>query len=203
MGILIVTSYLIAGLSPVLLPQLHLSPHESSPQNFLISAHPAGFSPQVSGESGPSLGNLIQRECQSVPNGIGVPAFQPGIEKKDVFRMLGTPNKTSRGYWPNTRAVSYELIPEQISLGFLFDRNSERIRQTEASFTPQVDTQLVAITLNGMLGCKLNEEIHKGLQKVQQKTSPRYSFSLGFLQGVIEWQTDERLYIGIWEADLH
>lgn len=203
MGILIVTSYLIAGLSPVLLPSPLLFQSQAVQQNFLLSAHPAGFSPKTPDDSGPSLGSLIERECRNVPSGIGVPAFQPGIEKKDVVRMLGTPSKTSRGYWPNTRAVSYELIPEQVSLGFLFDRNSERIRQTEASFTAEVDSQLVVLTLNGMLGCKLNQEIQQGLQQVQQRVSRQYSFTLNSLKGVIEWQKGDRLYIGIWEEGLH
>ena len=203
MGILIVTSYLIAGLSSVLLPPPQLFPLEMPQQNFRISAHPAGFTPKDTGDSGPSLGTLIERECRNVPSGIGVPAFQPGIERKDVLRMLGTPTKTSHGYWPNTRAVSYELIPEQISLGFLFDKNSERIRQTEASFTSEVDIQLISMTLNGMLGCKLNQEIQQGLQQVQQRVSQQYSFTLNSLKGVIQWQKGDRLYIGIWESGLH
>lgn len=202
MGFFIVTSYLIAGLAPVLLPSPLLCQLVVQ-QKILLWAHPAGFSPQISGDSGPSLGTLIERECRNAPTGIGIPGFQPGIEKKDVMRMLGTPSKTSRGYWPNTRAVSYELIPEQVSLGFLFDKSSERIRQTEASFTSEVDAQLVVLMLNGMLGCKLNQEIQQGLQQVQQKLSQQYSFSLNSLQGVIEWQQGNRLYIGIWESDLH
>lgn len=205
MGILIVTSYLIAGLSPVLAPS-PLLPQlipKVVQKNFLLSAHPAGVSPTVTEGSGPSLGTLLERECRDVPNGVGIPAFQPGIAKQDVLRMLGTPTKSSGGYWPNTRAVSYELIPEQVSLGFLFDRQSERIRQTEASFTSGFDSQLVVLTLNGMLGCKLNEKIQQGLQQVQQKKTRQYSFTMDFLEGIIEWHQGDRLYIGIWEADLH
>lgn len=203
MGILFVTSYLIAGLSPVLLPSPLLPQSPVIPQSFLMAAHPAGLMPTTSDDSGPSLGSLIERECRNAPSGIGIPAFQPGIEKKDVLRMLGTPSKTSRGYWPNTRAVSYELIPEQVSLGFLFDKKSERIRQTEASFTSEVDFQIMVMTLNGMLGCKLNQEIQQGLQQVQQKVSQQYSFTLNSLKGVIERQKGDRLYIGIWESGLH
>ena len=117
--------------------------------------------------------------------------------------MLGVPTGTAQGYWPNTRAVFYELIPNQVSLGFLFDRQSERIRQTEASFTFGVDSQVVLLTLNGMLGCKLNEQIEQGLQQVRQGESRQYSFTLDSLKGVIERQKGDRLYIGIWEAGLH
>ncbi|MBD0344223.1 MAG: hypothetical protein ICV63_05210 [Coleofasciculus sp. Co-bin14] len=146
---------------------------------------------------------MIQQQCQDFPTGVGIPAFQPGIVKKDVLRMLGAPTGITRGYWPNTRAVYYELIPDQVSLGFLFDRQSERIRQTEASFTSSVDSRLVSLTLNGMLGCQLNEQIEQGLHQVRQGETRQYSFSLNSLKGVIEWQRSNRLYIGIWEADLH
>jgi hypothetical protein len=203
MGIIIVASYLIAGLTPVLRPSPLLFQSGALSQTFLLSAHSAGFPPTFSEDAEQALGRLIERECREAPSGIGIPAFQPGIEKKDVLRMLGTPNKTSRGYWPNTRAVSYELVPDQVSLGFLFDRQSERIRQTEASFTSQADSQLVVMTLNGMLGCKLTQEIQQGLQQVQQKLSQQYSFSVNSLKGVIEWQKGDRIYIGIWQSDLH
>lgn len=151
----------------------------------------------------PSLGELIEKQCRDVPIGIGIPGFQPGIPKNDVIRMLGIPSKTSSGYWPNTRAVSYQLIPDQVSLGFLFDKASERIRQTEASFTGVVDSQLILVTLDGMLGCQLNDPIKSGLEKVQNRQSHRYSFNLGSLEGVIERDRTDRIYIGIWEADLH
>ncbi|MEW6497591.1 MAG: hypothetical protein AB1589_34575 [Cyanobacteriota bacterium] len=198
MGFFIVTSYLIAGLSPASLPSPLLPSLEVKQTAF---SNPVLFPPKSSEES--ELGDLIERQCREFPRGIGVPAFQPGISKKDVLQMLGVPTRSSRGYWPNTRAVSYELIPDQVSLGFLFDKNSERIRQTEASFTSQVDSHLVVLTLNGMLGCKLNEEIQQGLQQVQQRVSRQYFFSLDSLKGVIEWQNGNRLYIGIWEAGLH
>jgi serine/threonine-protein kinase len=134
---------------------------------------------------------------------VGIPAFQPGIAKADVVRMLGFPTGTARGYWPNTRAVFYELIPDEVSLGFLFDRTTERIRQTEASFTSTVESRLVSLTLNGMLGCRLNDQIQQGLQRVWQRETQQFSFTLGSLKGIIQRQKGDRLYIGIWEADLH
>ncbi|MEQ8957129.1 MAG: hypothetical protein RLP02_04270 [Coleofasciculus sp. C2-GNP5-27] len=146
---------------------------------------------------------MIETRCREVPTGVGIPAFQPGISKEDVMRLLGAPTGTARGYWPNTRAVFYELIPDQISLGFLFDRNSLRIRQTEASFTTEVDSQTVLLTLNGMLGCKLNQQIQQGLEQVWQRQSQQFSFQLDYLEGVIERQQGGRIYIGIWEEDLH
>jgi hypothetical protein len=203
MGILIVASYLLAGLSQVSLPSQLLAELKIVQHSFLLSSKPSRL-PSASFEVfPPPFGQLIENQCRDIPDGIGIPAFQPGIVKNDVIRMLGIPTGTSRGYWPNTRAVFYDLIPDQVSLGFLFDRYSERIRQTEASFTGEVDSQIVMLTLNGMLGCKLNDQIQQGLQQVWQGTSQQFSFRLNTLKGVIEWQKGDRLYIGIWEEDLH
>ncbi|HEY9902340.1 MAG TPA: hypothetical protein V6D43_07915 [Candidatus Sericytochromatia bacterium] len=203
MGLLIFTSYLLARLAQVLLPaQLLLELKAVSP-TFSLSSGPSRL-PASSFEVLPlPLGEVIEDQCRDVPSGVGIPGFQPGIAKNDVTRMLGTPTGTSQGYWPNTRAVFYELIPDRVSLGFLFDRRSERIRQTEASFTGEVDSKIVLLTLNGMLGCKLNDQIQQGLQQVQQGKFQQYSFRLDSLKGVIERQKGDRLYIGIWEADLH
>lgn len=203
MGSLIVRSYLIAELFLVSLPSPLSSELEAVKRNFLFSSRPNGLPSEAFEVFAPSLGEFIENQCRPVPSGVGIPAFQPGILKKDVLRILGAPTGTAQGYWPNTRAVFYELIPEQVSLGFLFDRNSERIRQTEASFTPGIDDRIVSLTLNGMLGCKLNEQIEQGLTQVRQGASQQYSFSLDSLEGIIELQKGGRLYIGIWEADLH
>ncbi|HEY9606832.1 MAG TPA: hypothetical protein V6C85_34805 [Allocoleopsis sp.] len=203
MGILIATSCLLAGLSRTTLPTPTLSLSNGVQNPFVFSANPLKLPSESFEVFPPPLGEIIENQCRNVPDGVGIPAFQPGISKQDVLRILGVPTGTSRGYWPNTRAVFYELIPEQVSLGFLFDRASERIRQTEASFTAEVDEQTVSLTLNGMLGCKLNEQIKQGLQKVRQGEYQKYFFRLDSLKGIIERQKSDRLYIGIWEADLH
>ena len=203
MGVLIIASCLIAGFAQVSLAN-PASPNLTEGQtNPLVSSKPSTYRLDSMVIFPPALGELIETQCRGVPSGIGIPGFQPGISKTNVVQMLGVPSGTAQGYWPNTRAVYYDLIPEQVSLGFLFDRNSERIRQTEASFTTAVDSQTVLITLNGMLGCKLNEQIQQGLQKVRQQQTGRFSFELNYLKGVIERQKGDRIYIGIWEADLH
>lgn len=154
--------------------------------------------------------NVETAPCRSEPIGLGIPGFQPGIHRDRVMQMFGVPNKMLPGYWPNTHAVSYELIPNQVSLGFLFDKDSQLLRQTEAAFTPNVQTEIVLGTLNSMLGCQLNPEITSGFQRVWQGEIRSYSFSLGSLNGAIHWERREgdipqgdRIYIGIWEAGLH
>ncbi|MGC1396816.1 MAG: hypothetical protein WA828_21350 [Coleofasciculaceae cyanobacterium] len=202
MGLLILTSYFLAQVLQVSLPPQSLNLKLESP-NILLSSKPSGLSPGVFEVLPQPLGEVVEEQCRDVPSGNNIPGFQPGIMKNDVLRMLGTPTRISGGYWPNTRAVSYELIPEQVSLGFLFDRRSQRIRQTEASFKNGVNSRIVLMTLNSMLGCKINEPIQRGLQQVQKGQFKNYYFKLNTLEGVIEQQKNNRIYIGIWEEDLH
>ncbi|MEW5860744.1 MAG: hypothetical protein AB1861_25780 [Cyanobacteriota bacterium] len=151
----------------------------------------------------PTLEDFNANICQDLPIGVGIPGFQPGVHRSVVQGILGSPSVTTRGYWPNTRAIAYQLIPDQVSLGFLFDKTSGLIRQTEASFAQWVNTEIMLMTLDSMLGCKLNDTIKQGLQQVQQRQSPNFFFSLESLRGVIERDKRDRVYIGIWEAGLH
>ena len=64
-------------------------------------------------------------------NSTQVPAFPPGTSRDEVEAALGKPARDLRGLWGNTRAVVYKVVPNQIDLGYLFDKNSRKLRQTE------------------------------------------------------------------------
>ena len=132
-----------------------------------------------------------------------VPGFTPGSNESAVEAALGSPTRDSVGYWPNTRSLLYELEPNRISLGYSVDRDSGRVRQTEASFAQSIKPQVILRTLDGMLGGQTSSEIQQGLQQVYQRQSNQYSFTSGDLEGVIERNDRDRVYIGIWDADLH
>ncbi len=151
----------------------------------------------------PTEEEIYENFCQEVPVGIGIPGFKPGINKNQVLQMFGTPAKILPGYWQDTIAVSYDLIPDRVSLGFLFDKESKILRQTEAAFANSVKLKTVIATLNSMLGCEINEEIKEGLRKVWQDKNSQYGFNLNTLEGIVQWEERNRLYIGIWQQDLH
>jgi len=136
-----------------------------------------------------------------------VPGFAPGTQSRAVIEELGSPTKNSKGVWPNTRAVLYEeYVPGQVSLGYLFDRDSRRLRQTEASFSPEVQLQTISGTLNQMLSGNVAGDIEQGLESVYERQSNRYRFETGGanrLKGVIERNKSDRIYVAVWEADLH
>ncbi|WP_414514918.1 protein kinase domain-containing protein [Nostoc sp. PCC 9305] len=132
-----------------------------------------------------------------------VPAFPTGTTRNIVEATLGKPNQDLRGAWGKTRAVVYKLVPNKIDLGYLFDRNSETLRQTEVSFAQSVDPEVMETTLNGMLAGQATEEIKQGLKQVQQRQSDNFSFKNGSVKGQIIRQQCDFIYISIWDADLH
>ncbi|MBN4002901.1 serine/threonine protein kinase [Nostoc sp. LPT] len=132
-----------------------------------------------------------------------VPAFPTGTSRSDVEATLGKPNQDLRGAWGKTRAVVYKLVPNKIDLGYLFDRNSKVLRQTEVSFAQSVDPQVMETTLNGMLKGQTTEEIKQGLKQVQQRQSDNFSFTNGSVKGQIIRQKCDFIYISIWDVDLH
>ncbi|MBN3949484.1 MAG: protein kinase [Nostoc sp. NMS7] len=132
-----------------------------------------------------------------------VPAFPTGTARNIVEATLGKPNQDLRGSWGKTRAVVYKLVPDKIDLGYLFDRNSQVLRQTEVSFAQSVDPQIMETTLNGLLDGQATEKIKQGLKQVQQRQSDNFSFKNGSVKGQIIRQECDFIYISIWDVDLH
>ncbi|MEW6496634.1 MAG: serine/threonine-protein kinase [Cyanobacteriota bacterium] len=135
-----------------------------------------------------------------------IPSFAPGTQQSYIKEELGKPTKSTKGLW-NTRALLYEdYIPGQASLGYLYDPSSGRVRQTEISVAESVDFQTLSSTLDRILNNNASADIKQGLEKVYQNRSNRYRFVSGrnnSLKGVIERNEPGRIYIGVWEADLH
>ncbi|MBW4638472.1 MAG: protein kinase [Gloeocapsa sp. UFS-A4-WI-NPMV-4B04] len=132
-----------------------------------------------------------------------IPGFPTGTSEIRLKAALGKPTRTSNGYFPNTRALLYELKPNQVSLGYIFDKSSGRLRQTEVSFAQSVEPSVMQATLKKMLGDRALINASQGLQQVYDRRANEYSFNVGGLQGVIQRNNSDRIYIGVWEADLH
>ncbi|MUL37015.1 serine/threonine-protein kinase [Gloeocapsopsis dulcis] len=189
---------------PPLFPQLDESPPQSQEleepslaQSPLPNQEPPVETPPV-----PAPTALPQDNVQSAPIE-NIPAFPTGTSESQVRATLGNPTKTSRGVWGNTRAAIYDIKPNQVTLGYLFDRNSGRLQQTEVSFAQSVDPQIMQGTLQQLLEGNASAEVNEGLQQVYQRRTNRYSFTTGELKGVIERNNRDRIYIGVWESDLH
>ena len=132
-----------------------------------------------------------------------IPGFAVGTPESQIVGALGNPTDSQpRGYWPNTRTALYELLPNRITLGYIYDRDSDKLVQTEGSFAPSVDDLVVKTALNGMVG-GANRDILQGLGDVQQRRTNRFAFRKGSLEGTIERNERDRIYIGVWDENLH
>lgn len=131
-----------------------------------------------------------------------IPGFPTGTSESRLKAALGKPTRTSKGYFPNTRALLYEKS-NQVSLGYIFDSSSGRLRQTEVSFAQSSELGVMQATLKQMLGDRALINVSQGLQQVYDRRANQYSFNAGELQGVIQRNNSDRIYIGVWEADLH
>jgi serine/threonine-protein kinase len=173
-------------------PTNESTPTQTQQQNTQNSPTPVPETPQQQNDD---------RANNTTTN--GVPGFPIGTAETQVKTKLGNPTQTSRGVWGNTRAYIYELEPNRITLGYLFDRASNRLRQTEVSFAQSVSPEVMQATLQEMLGDRSIDKANQGLQQVYQRQTNRYTFNVGELEGAIERNDRDRIYIGIWDADLH
>lgn len=174
---------------------------ENSPTSTASTPNPV---PAKTPSSSPIQEPINQNKSRRILTRGLVPGFPIGTPESTVKNTLGNPSKITKGIWKNTRAVLYEdFVPGEVSLGYLFDRDTQLLRQTEVAFDPSVDSESMFKTLNEMLGSPPSREIKLQLERVYKREKNRYSFAVGDLKGVIERNDRDRIYIGIWDEDLH
>ncbi|MBD2122161.1 serine/threonine-protein kinase [Trichocoleus sp. FACHB-262] len=138
----------------------------------------------------------------TIPTNQPVRGIPTGASKSEVEQLLGAPASLKTGYWPNTRSALYDL-GNGVNLGYIYDRDSNQVRQTEASFPPSADPLVMRTALNGMLSGRSSEEIEAALRQVRDRQTNQYSFERNGVKGVIQRDDRDRIYIGVWDADLH
>lgn len=159
--------------------------------------------PEPASQSQPSPAQEQQEVRTASSTRSSIRGLPTGTSQRQIEAALGRePDSESAGYWPNTRSLLYRL-PNQIDMGFSVDRSSGKVRQTEVSFPPSADLQEILPALNGMVGGSTAADIRQGLQQVQQRQANQHSFNTGRLEGVIERNNKDRIYIGVWDADFH
>jgi len=169
------------------------SPPEPTPTEKLVDK-------QLPPDRSPAPREQPATSYQKTPT---IPGFAVGTAESQILSELGEPTDSqARGYWPNTRTALYEILPNRITLGYIYNRDSGQLVQTEGSFAPSVDDLVVRTALNGMVG-GANREILQGFRDVQQRRSNRFTFRKGSLEGTIERNERDRIYIGVWDDNLH
>ena len=135
---------------------------------------------------------------------IEIPIFATGTNKEELRQTLGKPNAIQKGYWGNSSAWIYKKQKsDSIDLGYLFDLETDRLRQTEVAIAPSVGLTTIEDILNNLLEGNIDPEIERELQKIYNRQANQYTFKLGDLEGSIERESDDHIYLGVWEEDFH
>ena len=137
-------------------------------------------------------------------NLIEVPIFPTGTSKAELRKALGEPNAIQKGYWGNSSAWIYkDRANNSIDMGYLFDLDTDRLRQTEVAIAPSVGLSTINDILNSLLQGKINPSVSQALQQVYQRQENEYLFKLEDLEVSIEREEDDHIYLGVWEAGFH
>ncbi len=132
-----------------------------------------------------------------------LPQFAIGSSEAEIEQLLGQPDVSRIGFWPNTEANLYKVIPGQVGLGYIYDRDSRKLRQTEATMNPEVPLAVMENMLDGLLGEPATSEALDKLAQIRSGSLKRYSFEQGSLEGTMEFTDKGRVYIAIWDMELH
>ena len=120
-----------------------------------------------------------------------------------VIATLGQPTSQKPGYWDNSVAWSYENVPSPgIDLGFLFDINSQRLRQAEIAVPPNIKLESLYNIADSLLEFT-PAKIEQKLAAVYWRKTNLQRFEIDNLEAVIQRNDRDRIYIGIWEQDFH
>ncbi|MFK8183131.1 MAG: serine/threonine protein kinase [Phormidesmis sp.] len=138
-------------------------------------------------------GSAANAQPGDLGNPVPVPGFSPGTEEDRIRARLGAPTREGSGNGFYTSA--YTLVPNRVTLGYVYDEGSTRVRQSEAAFSPASDRLIMRSTLLGMLGNNPSAEIVDGLEAVRTGASDRVTINTGNLTGAIERNANGYIHI--------
>lgn len=131
--------------------------------------------------------------------------FAPGTTQTTILETLGEPLWRRAGFWANSVAWSYEnIVSEGFDIGYMFDRQTNTLRQAEIAVPPTTELSTVQSAMNSFLATEqFTVDIDRGLQAVYQRQKKIHSFTIGNLEGIIQRNDQDRIYLAVWEADFH
>ena len=133
-----------------------------------------------------------------------IPIFPTGTTKDELREAIGEPSAIQKGYWANSTAWIYKKqADDAIDLGYLFDLDTDRLRQTEVAIAPSVGLATIQDILASLLEGNITPTINQELGKIYSRQTKKYSFKSGNLEGSIELEADGHIYLGVWEQDFH
>ncbi|MGD1918005.1 MAG: serine/threonine protein kinase [Pleurocapsa sp.] len=135
---------------------------------------------------------------------LNIPVFRVGTPQEQLIGSLGQPTYESRGYWGYSRAFLYKDFAQQgVDLGYLSDVATQTVLQTEMSFAESIKEVEVQKVLKQLLMSEYSVEIEQKIEQVINQKSDKQEFSVNNLKGIIQRNAQNRVYVGVWEADFH
>ena len=150
-----------------------------------------------------STSPCYSKESCSAIEVIFVPAVGVGTSQQQIIDLLGEPDRRSKGYWQNSYALLYRFIPSKINLGYLLDVETNIVRQTEVSFAKSVDLLTIQQAAQRLLADRYSADLEDRLNQIYLNNSDRYQFEIDNLEGTIERDPKDRIYLGIWDSTFH
>ena len=149
----------------------------------------------------PDRSSMLNRQSE---NSVEIPIFPVGTSKEQLRKALGEPNAIQKGYWKNSSAWIYKnRANNSIDMGYLFDLDTARLRQTEVAIAPSVGLEITHDVLNSLLKGNITPSISQALGNVYRQQTNNYQSSLENLRLSIEREKDGHIYLGVWESDFH
>ncbi|MGK7929385.1 MAG: serine/threonine protein kinase [Spirulina sp.] len=128
-----------------------------------------------------------------------VPIFPTGTSKSTVINQLGQPSRDRKGFWQGTRMISYTQ-PDRVRLNYLFEEESDRLRQIEVSLPLSVGYSTMERTLKKLLNGQTHPAATQALKDAYNHGASLRSFSTSQFSGMIRRKSD-RLEIEVRDAD--
>ncbi|MGL5832537.1 MAG: serine/threonine protein kinase [Waterburya sp.] len=152
----------------------------------------------------PNPKSRLKQPVSLTSNTSRIPSFPLGMTQQSIIEVLGEPTLVSEGYWPNSKALMYQdVIPKQIALGYLTDKDSTKVRQAEITFAGSVDLLTMKRQVQQLLQDNYSLEIDHYLNQIYFKTSNQNQFTIHNFKGVVQRNPEEHIYLGIWDRDFH
>src|SRR5262249_8980126 len=137
-----------------------------------------------------------------LPNGLPFPVR---ASREEVRRRLGQPSfEKERGFWANTTDDRFDdVIPHWLTLSYLYDTGTLRVRQTEASLASWAGVDTLSEMIARMAGRSVGNDVRRALAAVGDQGAPRAQFRIGRLEGTIERHGESRIFVAVWEPGTH
>jgi serine/threonine protein kinase len=130
--------------------------------------------------------------------------FTVGTSNQKILQALGEPASRQPGFWQNSVAWSYKnVVTQGIDLGYLSDAQTNKLRQAEIAVPPSTSLKTLQAALISLSGTKIQPDLERGLEAVYQRRQTVHNFTVGDLQGIIQRNQQDRIYMAVWSADFH